>query len=197
MNLNGSGVHALCVCVCVFDSAGYMMSKECENEDQRSLQAQSQDVGGMEREMERAGVYIKPVRPINWRENNLEIRKRLYDEEKDIGELMQGGRIRRERKVGNRNTFRTSLKRNILSLGMEQCYCAWYFPLPSFSFASRVYCCSRILQGGDPSQRDLSRLVKNPHWLINTEYGWIRKLNHLWLLMPQPPDWRSPHYFPA
>lgn len=110
---------------------------------------------------------------------------------------MQAGKIRSGGKGGSKNTFRTSQKWNILSPGTEQCYCAPYFPLPSFPSASQVYCCYPVLQGGGWSRRDHSRLVKKPCRLIKKECGWIRELNHPWLLMPQSTDRRSTTYFSA
>lgn len=63
-------------------------------------------------------------------------------------------------------------------------------PLSSASFplSSQVLCCYLILLGGEQSKRDPSVLAKKPCWLINKGGGWIRKLNHLWLLMSQPTD---------
>lgn len=53
---------------------------------------------------------------------------------------------------------------------------------------SQVLCCYLILLGGEQRRRDPSVLTKKPRWLINKGGGWIRKLNHLWLLMSQPTD---------
>lgn len=46
------------------------------------------------------------------------------------------------------------------------------------------------------SKRDPSVLAKKPCWLINKGGGWIRKLNHLGLLMSQPADGHEIHPVP-
>ena len=62
-------------------------------------------------------------------------------------------------------------------------FSTWLSPSSQFLCFHQIPLEQRIKSRRDPSTR-----AKKPCWLINKGGGWIRKLNHLWLLMSLPAD---------